>query len=42
MSKKKAVVSLGHNALGYTTMEQWDAVKLPPKLLQIWLRLTTS
>ena len=25
--KKRAVVSLGHNALGYTTAEQWDAVK---------------
>lgn len=27
MSKKKAVVSLGHEALGYTTLEQRDAVK---------------
>ena len=27
MSKKKVVVSLGHDALGYTIMEQWDAVK---------------
>lgn len=25
--KKRAVVSLGHQALGYTTTEQWDAVK---------------
>ncbi|MFI3177817.1 MAG: hypothetical protein R3Y67_10085, partial [Eubacteriales bacterium] len=25
MNKKKAVVSLGHDALGYTTVEQWDA-----------------
>lgn len=28
MSKKKAVVSLGHEALGYTTLEQRDAVKI--------------
>lgn len=27
MSKKRVVVSLGHDALGYTTLEQWDAVK---------------
>lgn len=27
MYEKRAVVSLGHNALGYTTAEQWDAVK---------------
>ncbi len=27
MDSKRAVVSLGHNALGYTTAEQWDAVK---------------
>ena len=27
MSKKKVVVSLGHQALGYTISEQWDAVK---------------
>lgn len=27
MGKIKAVVSLGHDALGYTTLEQWDAVK---------------
>lgn len=33
MSKKKAVVSLGHEALGYTTMEQWDAVKVTAKAL---------
>lgn len=33
MSKKKAVVSLGHDALGYTTMEQWDAVKITAKAL---------
>lgn len=33
MSKKKAVVSLGHNALGYTTLEQWDAVKVTAKAL---------
>lgn len=31
--KKKAVVSLGHEALGYTTMEQWDAVKTTAKAL---------
>ncbi len=33
MSKKKAVVSLGHNALGYSTLEQWDAVKVTAKAL---------
>lgn len=33
MSKKRAVVSLGHNALGYTTLEQWDAVKVTAKAL---------
>lgn len=33
MSKKKAVVSLGHEALGYTTLEQWDAVKTTAKAL---------
>lgn len=33
MSKKRAVVSLGHNALGYTTTEQWDAVKVTAKAL---------
>ena len=27
MSKKHVVVSLGHEALGYTILEQWDAVK---------------
>ena len=26
MDKQKVVVSLGHDALGYTTLEQWDAV----------------
>ena len=26
MDKMKVVVSLGHDALGYTTLEQWDAV----------------
>lgn len=31
--KKKAVVSLGHEALGYTTLEQWDAVKTTAKAL---------
>lgn len=33
MSKKKVVVSLGHDALGYTTLEQWDAVKVTAKAL---------
>lgn len=33
MRKKKAVVSLGHQALGYTTTEQWDAVKVTAKAL---------
>ena len=33
MSKKKVVVSLGHDALGYTTLEQWDAVKNTAKAL---------
>lgn len=33
MNKKKAVVSLGHDALGYTTLEQWDAVKKTAKAL---------
>lgn len=33
INKKKAVVSLGHEALGYTTMEQWDAVKTTAKAL---------
>ncbi len=33
MSKKKAVVSLGHNALGCTTLEQWDAVKITAQAL---------
>lgn len=33
MSKKKVVVSLGHDALGHTTMEQWDAVKITAKAL---------
>ncbi len=33
MSKRKAVVSLGHEALGYTTTEQWDAVKVTAKAL---------
>lgn len=31
--KKRAVVSLGHDALGYTTLEQWDAVKVTAKAL---------
>lgn len=33
MSKKKVVVSLGHDALGCTTTEQWDAVKITAKAL---------
>lgn len=33
MKKKKAVVSLGHEALGYTTTEQWDAVRKTAKAL---------
>lgn len=33
MSRKKAVVSLGHDALGYTTLEQWDAVKVTARAL---------
>ena len=33
MTKKRAVVSLGHEALGYTTLEQWDAVKLTARAL---------
>lgn len=33
MSKTKIVVSLGHEALGYTTLEQWDAVKITAKAL---------
>lgn len=33
MSKKKAVVSLGHEALGYTTLEQKDAVKVTARAL---------
>lgn len=33
MSKKKVVVSLGHDALGYTTLEQWDSVKITAKAL---------
>lgn len=33
MKKKKVVVSLGHDALGYTTLEQWDAVKVTAKAL---------
>ncbi len=33
MGRKKAVVSLGHEALGYTTTEQWDAVKITARAL---------
>lgn len=33
MNTKKAVVSLGHAALGYTTLEQWDAVKVTARAL---------
>lgn len=42
MSKKRVVVSLGHDALGYTTTEQWDAVKVTAKHWQIWWRLIIS
>ena len=31
MSKKRVVVSLGHKALGHTTLEQLDAVKITPQ-----------
>lgn len=33
MSKKKVVVSLGHDALGHTTTSQWDAVKITARTL---------
>lgn len=33
MSKKKVVVSLGHEALGYTILEQWDSVKVTANAL---------
>lgn len=33
MTSKKAVVSLGHDALGYTTLAQLDAVKVTAKAL---------
>lgn len=33
MNKKKAVLSLGHSALGSTTLEQWDSVKITAKAL---------
>lgn len=33
MSKKRVVVSLGHKALGHTTLEQLDAVKITAKAL---------
>lgn len=33
MSKKKLVVSLGHEALGYTTTQQWDAVRITARAL---------
>ena len=33
MSGKRIVVSLGHEALGYTTTEQWDAVRTTSKVL---------
>lgn len=32
-NKKRAVVSLGHEALGHTTLAQWDAVKVTAKAL---------
>ena len=33
MNKKRVVVSLGHEALGYTISQQWDAVKDTAKAL---------
>ncbi len=33
MNKRKAVVSLGHEALGHTTLAQWDAVKVTARAL---------
>ncbi|MDE6815958.1 MAG: carbamate kinase, partial [Lachnospiraceae bacterium] len=33
MNYRKAVVSLGHKALGYTTLEQLDAVKVTARAL---------
>ena len=33
MSKKRVVVSLGHEALGYTILDQWDAVKVTARAL---------
>ncbi len=33
MSKKRVVVSLGHEALGHTTLQQWDAVHITAKAL---------
>lgn len=33
MNNKRVVVSLGHDALGYTTLEQWDAVKVTARAL---------
>lgn len=33
MNKQRIVVSLGHDALGHTTLEQWDAVKRTAKAL---------
>jgi carbamate kinase len=33
MKQKRVVVSLGHDALGYTITEQWDAVKVTAKAL---------
>lgn len=33
MSRKKIVVSLGHDALGITTTEQWDAVRITARAL---------
>lgn len=33
MKQKRVVVSLGHDALGYTITEQWDAVRVTAKAL---------
>ena len=46
MTKKKVVVSLGNEALGYTITEQWDAVKGTAKaladLVEAGYQLTTT
>lgn len=46
MSTKKVVVSLGHEALGYTTLEQWDQVKVTARaladLIEVGYQLTIT